>query len=116
MATTMEDQLLSLLRDTQSPSEGPRKQAEQHLLQARTNPAFPTSLATIATHASVTPDIRQSALLILRSFVERNWSGQDEEGPTIQVGDQAKEQLRTSILGLATGGEEENSKVRTAAR
>ena len=47
--------------------------------------------------------------------MEKNWSGQDEDGPTIQVDGQAKEQLRTAILGLATG-EEENSKIRTAAR
>jgi importin-9 len=53
MAGTMEDQLLQLLADTQLPAEGPRKQAEEHLQHAQNNPAFPGSLAAIATHSSV---------------------------------------------------------------
>ena len=41
MTGTMEDQLSQLLADTQLSAEGPRKQAELHLQQAQSNPAFP---------------------------------------------------------------------------
>ncbi|CAG8954737.1 hypothetical protein HYFRA_00004661 [Hymenoscyphus fraxineus] len=114
MAQTMEDQLLQLLRDTQSASEGPRKQAELTLQQAQNNPAFPGSLAAIASHVSVAPEIRQSALLILRTFVDKNWSGHDEKGPTIQIDETVKEQLRVGMLELATSGDADR-KIRSAA-
>lgn len=112
----MEDQLLQLLADTQQSAEGPRKQAELHLRQAQSQPAFPTSLAAIASHGSVTPEIRQSALLLLRTFVEKNWSGSDEDGnETILIPDATKEHLRAQLLELATSNDD-NRKVKSAAR
>ncbi|EKD12391.1 importin-beta domain-containing protein [Drepanopeziza brunnea f. sp. 'multigermtubi' MB_m1] len=110
----MEEQLLSLLADTQLSAEGPRKQAEQHLEQAKSNPAFPVSLAAIASHASVSPQIRQSALLMLRTFVERNWSGESDDGPVVLLDDQVKEALRQQMLELATSGEADR-KIKSAA-
>lgn len=114
MAGSMEDQLLSLLADTHLSAEAPRKQAEQHLEQVKTNPAFPGSLAAIATHTSVSPQIRQSALLLLRTFVDRNWSGESDEGPTVPIDEQVKETLRVQMLELATSGETDR-KVKSAA-
>lgn len=119
----MEDQLLQLLSDTHLPAEGPRKQAEQLLHQAQSNPAFPASLAAIASHASVAPEIRQSALFVLRRFVERNWSGESEggdgdgdgDGPALPIADAVKEQLRVQMLELATSGEADR-KIKSAAR
>lgn len=111
----MEDQLLQLLRDTHSSAEGPRKQAELNLQQAHNNPVFPGSLAAIASHVSVAPEIRQSALLILRTFVDKNWSGHDENGPTIQIEEATKEQLRVGMLELATSGDADR-KIKSAAR
>ncbi|KAI9053125.1 hypothetical protein LZ554_003392 [Drepanopeziza brunnea f. sp. 'monogermtubi'] len=110
----MEDQLLSLLADTQLSAVGPRKQAEQHLEQAKSNPAFPVSLAAIASHASVSPQIRQSALLMLRTFVERNWSGESDDGPVVLLDDQVKGALRQQMLELATSGEADR-KIKSAA-
>jgi importin-9 len=115
MAASMEDQLLQLLADTQSAAQGPRKQAESHLEQLQSNEAFPTSLATIASHSSVSSAIRQSALSVLRRYVEHNWSGQDEDGPTITIPEHVKAQLRDQLLGLATSNEDDR-KVRSAAR
>jgi hypothetical protein len=117
MAATMEDQLLQLLTDTQLPAEGPRKQAELHLQQAQTNPAFPSSLAAIASHVSVAPEIRQSALLVLRTFVERNWAPVDEDGnrALVHIDEATKEQLRVQILELATSNDPER-KIKSAAR
>jgi hypothetical protein len=116
MAGTMEDQLLRLLADTQLPAEGPRKQAELHLQQAQSNPAFPSSLAAIASRHSVGPEIRQSALLILRTFVEKNWSGENEEGElVVPIEEQTKEGLRVQMLELATSGDADR-KIKSAAR
>ena len=117
MAATMEDQLLQLLADTHQPAEGPRKQAELHLQQAQTNPSFPTSLAAIASHSSVSPEIRQSALLVLRTFVERNWAAVDEDGnrAVVQIEEPTKELLRVQILELATSSEADR-KIKSAAR
>ena len=115
MAGTMEDQLLQLLADTQLPAEGPRKQAELHLRQAESNPAFPGSLTAIATHASISTEIRQSALLILRRFVEDNWSGENDEGQSIHIADVTKEELRVQLLGLAISNDADR-KIKSAAR
>jgi hypothetical protein len=117
MAATLEDQLLQLLADTQLPAEGPRKQAELHLKQAESNPAYPSSLSAIASHSSVSPEIRQSALSVLRSFVEKNWGGLDEDGsgPTITIADATKEQIRSQLLELATSGIADR-KIKSAAR
>jgi hypothetical protein len=115
MAGTMEDQLLQLLADTQLPAEGPRKQAELHLRQAESNPAFPTSLTTIATHTSIGTEIRQSALLILKGFVEKNWSGENDDGQATPIADATKEQLRVQLLELAISNDTDR-KVKSAAR
>jgi hypothetical protein len=112
---SMEDQLLVLLSDTLSSSEGPRKQAELQLQQATVQSAFPGSLAAIACHANVAIEVRQSALLNLRTFVEKNWSGYDENGPTIAIEEGVKEQLRASLLELATSGDADR-KIKSAAR
>jgi hypothetical protein len=111
----MEAQLLQLLADTQSTAEAPRKQAEAHLEQLQSNETFPTSLGTIASHSSVSLAIRQSALSVLRRYVEQNWSGQNEEGPTIAIPDPVKAQLRNQLLEIATSNENDR-KVRAAAR
>ena len=111
----MEDQLLSLLSDTHLPAEAPRKRAEQLLAQAaQSNPSFPSSLAAIASHSSVSPQIRQSALLLLRTFVERNWSGESDEGPVVQIEEHTKEGLRVQMLELATSGDADR-KIKSAA-
>jgi importin-9 len=116
MAGTMEDQLLQLLRDTHSTAEGPRKAAEQHLQTATSNPAFPSSLAAIASHGSVAPEIRQSALVVLRAFVERNWSGETgDEGIVVQIDDGTRNSLRVTLLELATSADADR-KIRSAAR
>lgn len=111
----MDDQLLVLLSDTLSSAEGPRKQAELQLKQATVQPEFPGSLAAIGCHANVAVEVRQSALLSLRTFVEKNWSGYDENGPTITIEEGVKEQLRASLLELATSGEADR-KIKSAAR
>lgn len=113
----MEDQLLRILVDTQSPAQGPRQQAELSLKRLETNEAFPRSLAAIASHSSVKLSDRQSALSVLRRFVEKNWSGQDEldEGPINPIPDPSKGQLRKVMLDLATSGEDDR-KIKAGAR
>lgn len=118
----MEGQLLQLLADTHSTADAPRKAAEQHLAAAASDPAFPGTLAAIASHASVSGEIRQSALTVLRGFVERNWSGEVDaddgevgSGPAIAISEEVKGALRGTILELATSGEADR-RIRSLAR
>jgi importin-9 len=115
--SNLEEQLLHLLAETQSSALEPRQQAEAHLQALHANEAFPTSLAAIAAHTRLAIGTRQAALTTLRLFVEKNWSGEDEEteGPTVIISDEVRAVLRSRLLELATGGEDER-RVRGAAR
>lgn len=113
----MEDQLVQLLANTQLAAENPRKQAELDLKHAELNPVFPVSLANIAAHTSISTEIRQSALTVLRRFIEHNWSqdSDDSDGPRIPISDTTKDQLRPKLLDLALSNEDDR-KVKASAR
>lgn len=115
--SNLEDQLLHLLAETQSSQASPRKSAEAQLQSLGANENFPIGLAAIAAHAGVSIALRQSALTTLRQFVEKNWSGEDEEteGPSFTISDEVKDALRFRLLELATS-EEADRKVRISAR
>lgn len=110
----MEDQLVQVLANTQLAAEGPRKQAELDLKHATRNPVYPISLTNIARHSSVSVEVRQSALSALRLFIERNWSGEGDDGPTIPIADSVKDQIRPLVLDLALNSEDDK-KIKTAA-
>ncbi|KAI1310434.1 armadillo-type protein [Xylaria venustula] len=110
----MEDQLVQVLTNTQLAAEGPRIQAELDLKRASTNPAFAISLTNIGRHASVSVDIRQAALVTLRRFIENNWSGENDDGPTIPIADNVKDQIRPLVLDLALNFDGDR-KIKTAA-
>ncbi|KAI1381856.1 ARM repeat-containing protein [Hypoxylon crocopeplum] len=110
----MEDQLVQVLANTQLAAEGPRKQAEIDLKRAAKNPAFPLSLANIARHSSIPVEVRQSALSALRLFIERNWSGDNDDGPVIPIADSVKDQIRPMVLDVALNTEDDK-KIKTAA-
>lgn len=113
----MEDQLVSLLANTQSSDQGPRQQAEIELKHARANPAFPTSLANIANHNSIDVAIRQAALSTLRLFIEKNWNTEDRgfDEPPVDISDTSREQLRNTLLEIALSDEDKRP-VKVAAR
>lgn len=112
----MEQQLLQLLSDTQSPVPATRKSAEGQLLTLYTNEHFPLSLASIASHTSVPVPLRQSALLILRTFIVSAWSSQlDEFKGQVLINDANKAQLRRVLLELSISPEEDHRKVRSSA-
>ncbi|TGJ85420.1 hypothetical protein E0Z10_g3376 [Xylaria hypoxylon] len=110
----MEDQLVRVLANTQLAAEGLRIQAELDLKHAQTNPAFPLSLTNIGRHASISLDIRQAALSTLRRFIESNWSGKNDDGPTIPIADTVKDQVRPLVLDLALNFDGDR-KIKTAA-
>lgn len=115
MAGSMEDQLVQLLKDTQSAAT--TKQAEAHLLELQAHPEFPTSLSSIASHTFVPSNIRQAALSVLRTFVQSAWSGQPEDdhvGPLPEIHAAARHQIRQQMLELATS-DEDDRKVKSAA-
>ncbi|KZF19359.1 importin beta-5 subunit [Xylona heveae TC161] len=111
----MEQQLLNLLAETQLPAEAPRKQAEFQLEQLYPSEAFPKALVSVASHTSVPLNLRQSALLTLKTFVTSSWSPIFEEFKgLILISDANKQHLRTALLELATS-EDSDRKVKTAA-
>ncbi|KAI9761028.1 MAG: hypothetical protein M4579_001291 [Chaenotheca gracillima] len=112
----MEDQVLHLLAETQSANEGPRKQGETSLRDLYTHEAFPVSLCSIASHTSVPPGLRQSALLILRTFVLTGWSSSlDGFKGTVLVNDSVKTQLRDVLLQIATSSDDDRKVKSTAS-
>ena len=111
----MEQQLLQLLQETQASSEGPRKTAELRIAQLYTNDEFPLSLTSIAYNDSYPIAVRQSALLVLKTFVQSSWSPQlDEFRGQVLVSDANKAQLRQALLGLATS-DNNDRKIKSAA-
>ncbi|EME40949.1 hypothetical protein DOTSEDRAFT_74489 [Dothistroma septosporum NZE10] len=111
----MEEQLVRLLTDTTSPQEGTRRNAESQLKQQYTNPDFPIGLITVGAHNDVSLDVRQAALLYLKTFVLATWSPQfDEFSGQLYADDAIKTQIRQRLLGLAVSGRDER-KIKSAA-
>ncbi|KAI4284801.1 MAG: hypothetical protein L6R38_001137 [Xanthoria sp. 2 TBL-2021] len=113
----MEQQVLQLLAATLEPAAETRTNAERHLELLYTNDAFPISLISIASHTSIDlyadsaiycRSLRQAALLSLKTFVLRIWSSSlDEFQGVITINDATKDQVRHSLLALATSGDQE---------
>ncbi|KAF1996866.1 ARM repeat-containing protein [Amniculicola lignicola CBS 123094] len=98
----MEEQLVQLLAATQSASETPRKHAEQQLQAFQGHHEFPIGLVNIATHENVPLNIRQAALLYLKTLVLAGWSSQLEEfRGQVLVSDENKVRIRQTLLDLA---------------
>ncbi|GAQ06196.1 hypothetical protein ALT_3517 [Aspergillus lentulus] len=112
----MEQQLLTLLADTQSPAADTRKAAELQLLRLYSNEQFPLSLAAIASHDSVPTNLRQSSLSVLRTFITAAWSPNlDEFKGQVLINDTNKAQLRRVLLELATTADVQERKVKSSA-
>lgn len=112
----MEQDLLSLLADTQSPTTSTRQAAELQLKQLYSNESFPISLTAIASHESVPVNLRQSSLSVLRTFIAAGWSPNlDEFKGQILVNDANKAQIRRALLELATTAETPERKVKASA-
>lgn len=106
---------MRLLTETQSAQEGPRKNAEWQLKQLNTNPDFPLGLVSIGQHNDVPIDVRQSALLYLKTFVLACWSPLfDEFGGQLYADQGKKAQVRQALLDLALSGRDER-KIKSAA-
>jgi hypothetical protein len=112
----MEQELLQLLADTQSPAPTTRKSAELRLLNLYADESFPLSLASIASHSSIPVPLRQSALLILRTFITSAWSPNlDEFKGQVLINDANKAHLRRVLLELATAAADDDRKVKASA-
>lgn len=111
----MEEQLVRLLSETQSAQEPVRRNAEWQLKELNANPDFPLVLTSVGSHSEVPIDVRQAALLYLKTFVLACWSPQLDEftGP-IYADEAKKAQIRQQLLDLALGGHNER-KIESAA-
>lgn len=112
---TMDEHVAQLLANTQLAQDAPRKQAEIDLINLRPNPEFPLALLRIGHSNARSVEIRQSALTVLRKFIEENWSPEGGDGPHIPISDPTKETLRQAILEVVLSSEDER-KVKVAAR
>ena len=111
----MEEQIVRLLAETQSPHESTLKQAELQLRQLSPTPGFGICLVSVASHESVPLNIRQGALLYLKQFITSSWSPQfDEFKGQVLVNDDDKARLRHTLLEIALGGGQDR-KVKSAA-
>ncbi|RDI78933.1 hypothetical protein Vi05172_g11033 [Venturia inaequalis] len=111
----MEDQIVHLLADTQSAQESPRKHAELQLQTVSATPGFGIALVSVASHDSVPLNIRQAALLYLKTFVQSSWSPQfDEFKGQVLVNNEDKAQLRNMLLEIAVSGGQDR-KIKAAA-
>ncbi|EZF70739.1 hypothetical protein H105_06983 [Trichophyton soudanense CBS 452.61] len=112
----MDQELIQLLSDTQSAAAETRKAAEVRLQSLYSNESFPLSLASIASHSSVPVPLRQSALVLLRTFINSAWSSQlDDFKGQVLVSDANKAHLRRVLLDLATSPEQDDRKVKNSA-
>jgi hypothetical protein len=101
----MEEQIVRLLAETQAAAESPRKHAELQLQSLSHTPGFAIAVVSVASHDSVPLNIRQAALLYLKTFVQSAWSPQfDEFKGQILVNDEDKARLRQLLLELAVSG------------
>ena len=100
---TMEQEILTLLADTQAAKADTRKSAELQLKNFYAHDSFPTSLTAIASHDSVPVNLRQSALSVLRTFISSSWSPTlDDFRGQILINDATKANVRQALLLLAT--------------
>ena len=112
----MEQQVLDLLASTLDPSTPIRSDAERRLEQLYTNDSFPISLLSIASHTSVPLNHRQAALLSLKKLVLKTWSPSIEEYEgEHQISDAVKEEVRQSVLSIATAADEQKKIVNAAS-
>lgn len=112
----MEQELLPLLANTQSPVADARHSAEFQLQLLQSNFLFPISLTAIASHESIPTNLRQSALSVLRTFILAAWSPRlDEFKGQVLVSDDSKVRIRHALLELATTSETPERKVKTSA-
>lgn len=109
---TMEQSLAQLLLGTQSGDGTVRRAAEQEIAQLSENSVdeLAKTLLSIAASSLDLP-IRQSALLVLKTVVQRNWSiGFDSfQGPAISP--QVKHEIRQQLLDMVGS---DQSKVNSA--
>ncbi len=116
MVVNMEQQVLDLLAATLEPNAAIRNDAERHLEQLYANQAFPISLISIASHNSVSIALRQAALLTLKTLVLKTWSPSlDDYAGAVLIDDATKDQIRQSLLSIATSTEEEKKIVGAAS-
>jgi hypothetical protein len=110
----MEQQVIELLRATQSTEQSTRQSAESQLDQLRANDEVALALTTIGSSIELPVGERQSALILLRKAVRFAWSEAQEDyedGPVLQP--QTRETIRNNLLHIVFASD--NSKITNSA-
>ena len=107
---------MQVLANTLSPEWSVRQEAELALNHARTNPAFPGSLANVAAQEGVDIAVRQSALTNLRLFIDKNWNPVDvQDEQPIPIAKETRDELKRILLQI-TLSREDKKKIKILAR
>jgi len=111
----MDEELAHVLLATQDSNESIRKQAEAQIHSLYTNPSFGLALVQLAASDRFPINIRQSAILVCKKFVELGWSPSlDNFGGQILVKDEDKSTIRRILFDLAISNSDER-KIKNAA-
>ena len=107
--------MADILSGTLQTNTRTRQSAETSLVQLYSANDFPVALVSIGSQKSFKLEIRQSALLNLKTFVLKTWSPAFEEyGQHAEINDATKEQIRRNLLEIALRDNEE-TKITSAA-
>ena len=105
------NELVECLRATLSPEAQIRQHAESYLI-GNTHPGFCISLIQVVQSPDPTiADVRQSAAVVLRRHIQRNWASEDADETTVQISDAEKAQVRHLLPASLA---EPNSRIQTA--
>jgi hypothetical protein len=103
--TTLEDQVLELLRGTQSNVGQTRMDAELRLKQLQYQDGYAGALVAIGAHSDIATNDRLAALLGLRNFANTAWSASLEDfAGRVLVPDAVKEPIRLQLLTIVFDG------------
>lgn len=96
---------------------GPWTTDQADAIPSRSLAAFPISLCSIASHTSVPFNLRQSALLYLKTLVLSAWSPSlDNYKGEVTIDENVKPQIRDALLKIATSEDAtDDRKVKAAA-
>ena len=112
--TTLEDQVLEVLRATLSSTAQTRIDAELRLKQLQHEDGYAAALVAIGAHHDVAVDDRLAALVNLKNFANTAWSPSLEDfAGHVLVPDAAKEGIRSQLLTIIFS-ENVNSKITAA--
>lgn len=103
---TLEDQVLEILRGTQSSETQTRVDAELRLKQLQTQEGYANALVAVGAHNDISVSDRLAALLALKNLANTAWSPSLEDfAGQVLVPEAAKDGIRAKLLSIVLDGQ-----------